>query len=73
MKQSQTISRSEFLKDIGRVIVVGAFTAGVAALVNRPSRPHDTCVSNGICSRCSGLHACALPQAMSARQGLSSK
>lgn len=63
-------SRRDFIKDIGRILFLGAFVTGASVLVSKPSVKGEKCVSDGICGRCSTLSDCALPQALSARQGI---
>jgi hypothetical protein len=43
---------------------------GTGALVARPKKHGETCIADGICSRCSILNECGLPQALSAKQSL---
>lgn len=75
--KNANVPRREFLKTLGRVILL----AGIGALAIRllgwrgsrlagesRDRRGETCVRRGICRGCSAFSGCGLPQALSARQ-----
>lgn len=66
-------SRRNFIKDIGRILFLGAFVTGASALVTKPSKKNQECIADGICSKCGSISDCVLPQALSARQEMSRK
>ncbi|HOS42899.1 MAG TPA: hypothetical protein PK794_04335 [Armatimonadota bacterium] len=64
----QPHSRRAFLRSLARFAAAGALALGAGALMAK--RTGETCVSDGICTRCDTLPACKLPQALSARDAL---
>jgi len=57
--------------DIGRKLATGLLLFGAGSLILR--KPHariEECISDGICTRCSSLSECGLPQALSAKHEL---
>lgn len=66
-------SRRDFIKDIGRILFLGAFVTGAGALVTKPSKKNQECIADGICNKCRSISDCVLPQALSARQRMSRK
>lgn len=65
--------RREFIKGAGRLIALGTLIFGGAALVKKPGARNEKCVSDGVCSQCRIVAECGLPQALSAKQGMSRK
>ena len=67
-----TVDRRAFLRQCGRLALLGAGTAGVAHLARRGQirLTGQTCVNQGICSSCNAYAGCGLPQALSRRRKL---
>ncbi len=63
--------RREFIKNIGRKLAAGVLLIGTGVLVCRkPGNRNETCTSDGVCTRCSELSGCGLPQALSSKRAL---
>jgi hypothetical protein len=50
---------------------LGGLLGGGVALARKPAARRETCVADGICTRCAILPNCGLPQALSAKQAKS--
>ncbi|MCX6345333.1 MAG: hypothetical protein NT018_09720 [Armatimonadetes bacterium] len=68
MSKKYSENRREFLRSLGRGATLGLLVLGGGSLMKKGDKPIETCVSDGICSNCSDLKACGLPQALSYRQ-----
>ena len=71
------LSRRDFLKAAGRLLVLGGIGALAATLLggaggpaNRRQRPPigETCLNEGLCRGCASFAGCGLPSALSARE-----
>ncbi len=64
-------SRREFLKNMGRIMLLSGLTAGVAGLATRKgasSPKDDTCRRDGVCRNCPLLKGCGHPTALSFKE-----
>jgi hypothetical protein len=63
------MTRRDFVKTALRWTALGALGLGTAKLFSRDGGLQgQSCSSDGICSRCSTVYACGLPQALSYKQ-----
>lgn len=65
--------RREFLLTIGRYAAMAAVGTASAFLLIRKARDNEAqaCSRKGVCDGCNSFNCCSLPQALSAKQGLS--
>ena len=73
MNDNNRRSRRDFIKDIGRMLFLGAVVTGAGALITKPAKKIENCISDGICNKCGSISDCVLPQALSTKQGMSRK
>ena len=68
---SEAVSRREFLRGSVRYGLLGAIGFAISNLIGRRADAgRQTCVSDGICTRCPALDGCGVPQALSAKETL---
>jgi hypothetical protein len=70
---SEKHNRREFLRDIGRLALLGAVTLLGATLARRRlnvKRARETCVHDGYCPDCPALSGCILPPAQSMKKAM---
>lgn len=68
--QPRDASRRDFVRDGFRYALLAGLAA-VSAVLFKRSRGKlsgQTCVNQGICSKCTAFTGCGLPQALSAKQ-----
>ena len=68
MNNASQHGRRHFLKSALRFLVLAALGIGTGSLIVRRG---EQCVNNGICRGCAAFTNCGLPQALSAKQALS--
>ncbi len=70
-KDDGTMDRREFLRTIGRIAALGGLSLLGIKLAGPRHRPAagETCVSDGVCPKCSALGECGTPQALSFKRG----
>lgn len=66
------INRRDFLKSIGRGLLLGGSALVISKLVKDDKISFTNCINNSICKNCSIVRSCELPQALSYRKVVSS-
>ena len=70
MSLNGPMSRRDFLQNAGRAVIISGF-AGFGFFLLKKDRvvqaENQKCISNALCSECTEINTCTLPQALSAR------